>query len=314
MGFVSKHKMGRSEPTQTSAWMLGLSLLAAVQTAGCASQPPVSEAPSSPPQAITDFRAIETPEAVVVMVKSDRPLTCTATQQDDPRGVLLRFPATVLNGLKSAYFPPSNPAVRAIRSSQAGDNGQEAQVLLELVQDFPYEVLSEAEGLKVTFHKPAAKAPVSLTPSPAALKPRAKPAKAPRVAAAASGRVIRDVRTEAQADGVIIRVTADVPVTEVRAFTINETPAKIVFDLIGLQSAYSGEQRIPVQSLWVSQIRHAEHPDKVRLVAETRKAHLNDFAVKTVPEGLVIAVGKSAAAARQMVAEAAAEPASRRQK
>jgi hypothetical protein len=113
---------------------------------------------------------------------------------------------------------------------------------------------------------------------------------------------------------VIIRVTADGPVKEVQAFTIDETPARIVFDLIGLRSAYRGEQRIPVQSPWVSQVRHAGHPDKVRLVAETRKAHLNDFAVETLPDGLVITIGKAAAAARPKVEGGAADPAAGKKK
>ncbi|MGE5256931.1 MAG: AMIN domain-containing protein [Hyphomicrobiales bacterium] len=309
MGFVIKHKMGASEPTQAPAWMLGLCWLAVFQTAGCASQPPLSEAPASAPQAITDFWATETPEAVTIIVKSDRPLTCTTTKQDNPQGLLLRFPETVLDGLNSAYFPPPNTAVRSIRATETAGNGREVQVLLELLQDLPYEVLSEAEGLRITFRKLAAAVPVSV--KPAALKDKPKPAKA---APAPATMVIREVRAETRSEVVVIRVIADGPVKEVKAFTIDEKPAKIVFDLIGIRSAFRGEQRIPVQSLWVSQIRHAEHPDKVRLVAETSKAHLNDFAVKTVPEGLVIAVGKSAAAARQMVAETTGEPASRKEK
>jgi hypothetical protein len=39
-------------------------------------------------------------------------------------------------------------------------------------------------------------------------------------------------------------------------------------------------------------VRHAGHADKVRLVAETSKAHLNDFTVDTVADGLVITVAR----------------------
>jgi hypothetical protein len=284
---------------------MGLCWLAVVQTAGCASQPSVSDVPSIPLQAITDFWAVETPDAVAILVKSDRPLTCTTSKQDNPRGVLLRFPETVLDGLHSAYFPPPNPVIRSIQTAAAAGNGPEAQVFLELLQDLPYEVLTEAEGLRITFQKFVAKAPVSA--KPAALKDKPKPAKAALAATTPAALVMREVRAETRADAVIIRVTADGPVKEVQAFTINETPAKIVFDLIGLRSVYPGEQRMPVQSPWVSQVRHAGHPDKVRLVAETSKAHLNDFAVETVSDGLVITVGKSAAATRQNVGEGAAD-------
>jgi hypothetical protein len=286
--------------------------------AACASPPAISEAPSEPLRAITDFGTAETPEAVAVMVKSDRPLTHTAAKQEDPRGVLLRFPATVLDGLKSVYYPPPNPVIRSIRAAESGANGREARVFLELVQDFPYEVAAEAEGLKITFRKPVAAA--SAGRKPAAPKARPKPAKASPAAPAAAAapapaaRLMREVRAEAGADAVIIRVTADGPVKEVQAFTIDESPAKIVFDLIGLRSAYRGEQRIPVQSPWVSRVRHAGHPDKVRLVAETRKAHLNEFAVQTLPDGLLITVGPSAAASRSETEGSGAGPASPRTK
>ena len=311
-------------PSQAAVCLLGLGWLAVVQIMGCASQPPVSDAPASPSPAITDFWTFETLETVAVMVKSDRPLTHTVAKQEDPRGVLLRFPAAVLDGLKSVYYPPPNPVIRSIRATETAGDDREAQVFLELSQDLPYNVYSEAEGLRVTFQKPLAAIPV--TGKSAALKNKPKPAKAPAAAPAKpapsvpstpstpAARVMRDVRAEAQTDAVIIRVTADGPVKEVQAFTIDETPAKIVFDLIGLRSAYPGEQRIPVQSPWVSQVRHAGHADKVRLVAETSKAHLNDFTVDTVVDGLVITVGASAAAARQKGEGGTADPASRKKK
>jgi len=320
MGFVIKHKVGGScgwpaasvELPRKTAWALGLCWLAVVQTAGCASQPSVGDAPSKPLPAITDFWAVETPEAVAVMVKSDRPLTCTATKHDNPLGVLLRFPETVLDGLNPAYFPPPNPVIRSIRTAEAAGNGREALVFLELLQDLPYEVLTEAEGLRITFQKSVATVPESA--KPAAPKAKPKSAKAPSAVPAPAATVMREVRAETRTDAVIIHVIADGPVKEVQAFTIDETPAKIVFDLIGLRSAYPGEQRMPVQSPWVSQVRHAGHPDKVRLVAETSKAHLNDFTVNTVADGLIITVGASAAAARQKGEGDSADPASRKKK
>jgi len=316
MGFGIRHKVGGSaarpaasvELPRKNAWALGLCWLAVVQTAGCASQPTVGGVASRPLQAITDIWASETPEAVAIMMKSDRPLTCTTSRRDSPPGVLLRFPETVINGLNPAYFPPQNPVVRSIRTAESAGDGQEAQVFLELTQDFPYQVTSEADGLRITFQKPAAALPASS--KPAVLKDKPKPAKAPSTATTPAAVMMREVRAETRTDAVIIRVIADGPVKDVQAFTIDETPAKIVFDLIGLRSAYSGEQRIPVQSPWVSQVRHAGHPDKVRLVVETSKAHLNDFTMDAIPEGLVIMIGKPGAAARQEVQGGTADPAS----
>ena len=295
-------------PSQTHAWVLGLFLLAAVQTTGCASQPSVNAAPAGSLQAITDFRTLETPETFAVMVKSDRPLAGTAVKQENPRGVLLRFPATILEGLESVYFLPSNPVVRSIRTTETVGDGRETQVFLELTRDLPYEVHADAEGLKITFPKSVAGAPGSRKPAVSGLTP--KPAKAPPAETAPAATLMREVRVEARAEEVIIRVRADGPVTEVRTLKIDEDPARIVFDLIGLRSAYSGEQKVPVRSPWVSQVRHAGHPDKVRLVVETTKAHLNDFVVDSVPDGLVIRVGRSAAPSRQNAGRTAADSAS----
>ena len=79
--------------------------------------------------------------------------TYTATRQEDPRGVLLpRSRPPRLEGLDAAYFPPPNPVIRSIRTTEA-HAGSEARVFLELSQDAPYEVMPDKDGLKIVFHK-----------------------------------------------------------------------------------------------------------------------------------------------------------------
>ena len=137
--------------------LFGLCLLAAVLATGCASQPSVTDASRRPAKTIADFWAIDTPETVAVVMKSDRPLTYTATRQENPRGVFLQFPDTGLDGMHSVYYPPPNPVLRSIRTAE-GAGGSEARVLLELAQDAPYEVVPDSEGLKIVFQKPFAAA------------------------------------------------------------------------------------------------------------------------------------------------------------
>jgi len=305
MGFVIIHKVGGSfawpatsvELPRKAAWLLGVCMLAVLQTTGCASQPSVSDGPQRPARVITDFRTIETPEAVAVIVKSNQPLAYAATRQEDPRGVLFQFPATALEGLDAAYFPPPNPVIRSIRTAKAAA-GSEARVFLELAQDAPYEVLPDKDGLKIVFQKPSAGAAFRGMPAisgieappPAASMIATGPPKAPAAASAPVAAVLRDVRTEVRADAVLIRVTADGTVKTANVFTL-DNPARIVFDFMGVHSTFKGEQRIPVHSEWVSQVRHLGYPDKVRLVADTEARYLKSYSMEPTADGLVITVG-----------------------
>lgn len=281
--------------------LLGICLLATLQAAGCAATSPANGVSGQPARVITEFRTIETPEAVAVIVKCDQPLTYTATLRNDPRGVSFQFPGAVLEGLPGAYFPPPNTVIRSIRTSQAGAGG-EARAFLELAQDAPYAVASDPEGLNIVFRKPGAAAAfagmpsISRTEAPAALPPRATSKMEPDAASVAAAApatdasVLRNVSTEVVADAVLIRVTADGTIKTANVFTL-ENPARIVFDLMGLQSVFQGEQRIPVRSRWVSQVRHLGYLDKVRLVAETEARHLKSYHLEPTADGLVITVG-----------------------
>lgn len=313
MGWVIKHHVNGSlewpaawvELSRRAGWVIGLCWLAVLLTTGCASQPPVTDAASRPTNVIRDFLTIETPEAVAVIVKSDQPLTYTAIRQEDPRVVYFQFPSTALEGLDAVYFPPPNPVIRSIRSAEAAVES-EARVFMELAQDTSYEVIPDPEGLKIVFRKPSGAAAfggmpdISGVEGPARKMPPAnskiEPGTPKMVAAAPApgASVLRDVRTEVRADAVLIRVTADGTLNTANVFTL-ENPARIVFDFMGLYSRFKGEQRIPVRSPWVSQVRHLGYPDKVRLVADTEARHLKSYSMERAADGLVITVGPMAA-------------------
>lgn len=282
-------------------WVL-LTMLAAIQVAGCSSPPAVSDALAPATTAITDFWTIETTESVTVIVRSDRPLTYTASRQERPLGIVFRFPAARLEGLGVAYFPPENPVVRSIRTAETKNNG-ESRVLLELALDAPYEVVSDKEGLKIVFRKSSVAAASIRLPAlsgvgaPEAEHIPARPVAAEPVkagpgpeASMATAVVLREVRTETRAEGVLIRVIADGRVKLPTVFTL-ENPARIVFDFMGLKSAIRGEQRLSVRSEWVTHVRHHGYPDKVRLVADTDVKYLKSYSVEPTAEGILITVG-----------------------
>jgi hypothetical protein len=267
--------------------LLLLSVLGVIHAAGCASQPAVSDAPPLPQKRITDFGTIETAETVVVLVQSDQPLTYTVSRQEDLPGVSFRFPDTRLDGLDAAYFPPANPVIRSIRSTQAADRG-ETRVSLELAQDVPYEMIPNPDGLKIVFRKPRVEAAAGKMPA----LPSGETAKietTPTMSTVTPATLLREVRTETRADGVVIRVIADGSIQTANVFTL-ENPARIVFDLMGLRSAFPGEQRIPVRSEWVNQVRHHGYPDKVRLVLDTDLHYLKSYALEPAVDGLQITV------------------------
>jgi hypothetical protein len=132
----------------------GVVLARVVQIMGCASQPPVSDVPASPSPAITDFWTFETPETVAVMVKSDRPLTHRRPNRKT-RQAFYSIPGSRLGRAEIGFTRPES-VIRSIRAKETAGNDREAQVFLELSQDLPYNVYSEAEGLRITFQKPLA--------------------------------------------------------------------------------------------------------------------------------------------------------------
>jgi hypothetical protein len=281
---IMTSRFGPKRPYRTVRWLL---VLAALHIAGCASPPVISDASRRPQKAITDFGTVETPETLTVLVKSDQPLTYTASRQEDPRGVSFRFPDTRLDGLHTAYFPPANSLIRSIRSVQ-DLNTMEARVFLELLREEPFEATPDEEGLKIVFRLAPASPAAEKMAAPSSQPTR--PAETASAPPAVDGTLLREVRTEVRVDGVVIRVKANGSVKTARVITL-ENPARIVFDLVGLQSAFHGEQRLPVRSEWVSQVRHHGYPDKVRLVADTDTRYLKSYFWTPTTEGLEITIG-----------------------
>ncbi len=105
---------------------------------------------------------------------------------------------------------------------------------------------------------------------------------------------MKEVNVTSQGSGVTVHMRVDGQVKNYKTFTIDDPPpAMIVVDLLGLRSAFRGEQKIPVEGNIVKLVRHFGHPDKVRVVVETEKAHLKDFSVEPVENGIVLKVGVS---------------------
>lgn len=290
---------GRSAASWNALWRPALFLLALTAVAGCVPRPAVTDAAGRPHRTIKDILSMETADALVVLMKSDQPLSYIETRQEQPPGIFLKFPDTGLDGTDTVYYPPPNSVLRSIRASEIG-RASEAHILLVLVQDAPYEMVPDPEGLRIVFRKPAAAGVAGGLPdmseaaAPARQPPAAPTAEMPAETAGKgpvpAATVLREVRCEVRAEAVIIRVKADGTIPTAQVFTL-ENPARIVFDLMGLRSAFQGEQRLPVGSPAVSRVRHHGHLDKVRLVVDTEARYLTSYSMEPATDGLTITVG-----------------------
>ena len=245
---------------------------------GCATENATAVKGGPGANLITDFLTVEDPETFSVIVKGDRPLSYTAMNQISPPAIHLQFPQTGLDRSAADSFTPQNDFIDAIRATESIENGRETLVSIDLKQELPYSVMAEGNDVRIVLTKTG----------PSAAKARAKVPGAETASAAAT---LKKVVVTTGAKEVNIRVMADGMVNDCRTFTI-ETPAKIVVDCFDLQSNYEKQQKIPVKSAIVSQVRHFAHPDRVRVVAETQSPYLNSYLVEPAADGFVIKVGK----------------------
>lgn len=257
---------------------------------GCAYDHPATPKLIEPKRMINDIMVIQTANSLTVVVQGDQPLTYTFMQQDSSQELVIKFADTGFDRLGPIYFPPDNFAVHSIRTLQIPDNGMEAGVVLGLKGSTPYQLVQEENSLKLVFTKTTSPAQ-SATSRRGQQTAKQRPRSPVDNTATASG-VLKEVNVTSQGNGVTVHMRVDGQVKNYKTFTIDAPlPAMIVVDLPSLRSAFRGEQKIPVEGGIVKQVRHFGHPDKVRVVVETEKAHLKDFSVEPVENGIVLKVG-----------------------
>jgi len=275
---------------------LGLLLISlTVLFAACASQKAGNVKSAEETKLITDIITSEDAESMTVTVKGNQTLTYTAIKQVFPLGVLFHFPETILDNIKTVYYPPENDFISSIRANQVEEDGKTSRIFIALKKDLPYNIKPDASGLNIVFPKTGK--PVAETKTEAAQTQKTEPAATaePAKAAAPPATRMTSVAATPLKNNVAITVKADGTISNYKSFTIEETPPRIVYDLYNLKSPSEGEQRIAVKSDWVSKIRYFGHPDKVRIVLETKKAYLSKYSATPVDNGLLIYVGQAPA-------------------
>ncbi|MBW2406570.1 MAG: type IV pilus secretin PilQ [Deltaproteobacteria bacterium] len=257
----------------------------------CVSQNAVNVKTAGETKLITDIITSEDAKATTVTVKGNDTLTYTSNKQEFPLGLLVHFPETALDNIKTVYYPPESDTLNSIRATQLEEDGVTSRIFIALKQDLSYSIKPDDTGLHIYFSKadnPAAESTIQEVPVE---KVEIRPEPLPDIAPAPPATQITSVTATPLKKNVVIDVKADGTIKNYKSFTIAGDPSRIVYDLYGLKSPYKKEQRITVKSDWVSGIRYYGHPEKIRMVLETKKAHLSEFSASPADDGLMIYVG-----------------------
>jgi type IV pilus assembly protein PilQ len=271
------------KPIQLSILLLSI--------AACVSQKAGNVKSNEEIKLITDIITSQEIQSTIVTVKGNDSLTYTATRQEFPLGLLIHFPETGLDNIKTVYYPPENDNLSSIRATQVEEDGITSQLFIALKRDFSYNI--EPDDTKIHIYIAESDSPVAEMATPEVEEENVKiiPEPEPEKAPAPPATRLNSVTATALKKNIVIDVNADGTIQNYKYFTIPGHPSRIVYDLYGLQSPYKKEQQIAVNSDWISGIRYYGHPEKIRMVLETTNEHVSDFSASPAEDGLLIYVG-----------------------
>jgi type IV pilus assembly protein PilQ len=280
-------------------------LLSAVMIfAGCASKKADVEKMddvevSVVPNLITDIITAEDSESTTVTVTGSRYLTYTSIKQDIPKGILFYFHETSLGESIQSTYTPESDIITSIETSELTDQEGTTRILISLKKDIPYDVTPDDTGIKISFLKVSDLKENEISAAAAGLTedekeaPGAIQAAKPVDASIPDATGLKSVYVFKYEEKIKVNVNADGVIKNYKFFTI-KSPARIVFDIYNIKSPFKKQKTVPVNSKWVSRVRHFGYPDKVRVVLDTKKKYLSAFSAYPVETGLEIHVGKYA--------------------
>jgi len=146
---------GNYKLSKIRAAAIFLVILIAVFT-GCAQNMAAKKDMETPPEPklITEISTSEDSESFNVLVKGNRVLTYMSVKQLLPLAVLLYFPDTALDNIKTNILPESE-IVGSITASELNEKGHKSKIKISLKKDVPYKAANEETGLKISFSRPS---------------------------------------------------------------------------------------------------------------------------------------------------------------
>ena len=243
---------------------------------------------------ITDIITVEDSESTTVTVRGNRYLTYTSIKQDIPLGILFYFHETGIGEVIQSTYTPESDIITSIETSELTDQEGTTRILISLKEDIPYDVTPDDTGIKISFSK-TSKVPASSDPAEGSKTPELVQAAKPVEVIIPAATRLKSVYVIKYEENLKVNVNADGIIKDYKSFTI-ASPARIVFDIYNIKSPFKKQKTVPVNSKWVSRVRHFGYPDKVRVVLDTKKKYLSTFSAYSIETGLEIHVGKDAGA------------------
>ncbi len=262
---------------------------------GCAAQH-FSDDPSQTARQILDITIDENPESVILSIKGNQTLTYTSDVERNPMGLYLSFPETAADNVLGRFIPPKNEIINSIRVGNfVEDQAALTIVFVALNQDPIYEITSDRSEIQIRFTK---KADVSYTIEPgeesAAIHPVKvqNPETRPVQRTPSPASRLKEVTATTNEGLTTISLEADGAIIDYKTFKLIN-PDRVVFDFYNLKSPDWRQRTIGVQSDLVHRIRYYGHPDKLRLVIDTRNNRLLKYTTKATDTGLIIMVDRA---------------------
>lgn len=228
-----------------------------------------------------------------LLVRANAHLAYTAIKENDPPGLRLYFPDTVLD---SNALPQETYGGDVLSFFAENISEEEVRLALILKAEFPYEVKNEGDtALRIVIDsgKGSHQDTVSHMDRQSGITevPLTVDADGVQPVPQAQGGILQlqDIRARAEEGGVRIKILASAPLQDVHAFTISDPP-RIVLDIAGLLSPFKGEQRLEVGTPQVRTVRHYAYPDKVRVVLDTTKEGMAAYEALTAEDGYAVFV------------------------
>jgi len=146
---------GNYKLSKIRAIAIFLVILMAVFT-GCAQNMAAKKDVEIPPEPklITEISTSEDSESFNVLVKGNCLLTYMSVKQLVPLAVLLYFPDTGLDNIKTNISPESE-IIGQITASELTEKGHKSKIEISLKKDVPYKAANEGTDLKISFSRPS---------------------------------------------------------------------------------------------------------------------------------------------------------------
>ncbi len=253
---------------------------------------------------ITGIRVEETPNAWIVEVSANHVADYTLAESPLEEEVVIYFAESLL-GVSQTEYPSESDLIGTVSAIDLIKNGPCKIVIPVLQSGIAYDARrgSDPDVLEVVFNKPAMAKQFAedmvvggdiaddddLMADAASLDETAMTADSP-LPPARPATMLEGIKAVAGEAGVEIKVSADGMIEDYKKFILT-TPPRIVFDLPGIKSSYSKEQRFPVGSDMVKQVRHFSHPDYLRVVLDVDEAGLSQYTGISQRDGMTIYVG-----------------------